>query len=769
MIPALVALPRSALALTCFLSAPGVPPPPGSTLQVDLSTRFATSAQCVYGLDADPRHQRPVPAGETDFASLAARFADPSVRAAPFMLYASVRQRPASGESVFRAGCTEALLGDREAPFHPHGDSATQRPVIDRVTGAAATTCGADRLSLRLVPLAGDASPAVFSRDASVSIAPGAPRVMLDANGAFAVYAAPAQSPDGLLVGTLRFNNVLTPLQREFHRSAEAQHAPWFAPDFSDQGPLVFRRAEATRDPDVWAEMVTAANAGVLWLTDVPEAERGPAPAVHGAVQFSVHDDAVVVPPAVVARALAARYGRNARYLVPTLDEWASITRKLQLCLTHEYQPEHTPVPATLPGDSLCARVANVAPPVALPQEVARRLPRELCVHRQMWGMSSRGASSVAPLDPAAGLCRPLQRAPSAPDEAALPTVIASARDTFSIEGDASGLFLCIDNDCRSLAPTDGAAPRTLWRAGEAEVRYASSEDAALSSQGVSLLRFVVIDPERDWHPTGLVTSAVAPDVSAWRTLRHDEPDVFGYVRGRQSMTFRATASVAAAALLNAPDATTVLTRALPVVGDEQSRQDAAPPDAALVVLLSREGRCPTENAGVFRRRPAPSPEGLLIDQTVYAFLARNVPDIEPYECLARAAFRVRESRAIAPVPWLHLGLLGDVQMMVFVTAPAALGAALPVGYAHARLPYGFGLDGALSLTAAANFDDAALSRAGAGLSLSLGWGPLGQAPRLLSAGGMLHGATGTGNSNPLASVFVALDLSTLVDLAGGR
>jgi len=69
----------------------------------------------------------------------------------------------------------------------------------------------------------------------------------------------------------------------------------------------------------------------------------------------------------------------------------------------------------------------------------------------------------------------------------------------------------------------------------------------------------------------------------------------------------------------------------------------------------------------------------------------------------------------------------------------------------------------------AASFDPAELSRVGGALTWALQLGIPEHLPRLLSIGGMLHGAAETSTiDNPLVSFFVGLNLSSLVDLAGG-
>jgi hypothetical protein len=82
---------------------------------------------------------------------------------------------------------------------------------------------------------------------------------------------------------------------------------------------------------------------------------------------------------------------------------------------------------------------------------------------------------------------------------------------------------------------------------------------------------------------------------------------------------------------------------------------------------------------------------------------------------------------------------------------------------------YGLGLDASASVLAAAAFDDAALTRAGVGVSTTLYWGPERFAPRLVAFGLLVHATDGTARNEPVLSLITALNLSTLIDVAGGR
>ena len=156
----------------------------------------------------------------------------------------------------------------------------------------------------------------------------------------------------------------------------------------------------------------------------------------------------------------------------------------------------------------------------------------------------------------------------AAEDARDAPTEMVSVGDRVAVSGDAAELYACIDNTCRVLrsAEEDGVS---AWRSGLLEVRRARSLDAAMSSEGLTLARMVVIDPARDWLPAGLVRAgdAPAPEGRPWAGVAHDEPAVFAYVRRVSSLSFGLVTTETAAAAWNAPGAPTLLRADLPVVG----------------------------------------------------------------------------------------------------------------------------------------------------------------------------------------------------------
>lgn len=760
-----------------------------TTMPVTLATTFRSSPGCVYGLSPDVARMTAVPERELDFAELAEQLTRGSPAAPVHTIYA----RPTAGgrvESIFRESCTDVIFSDGLA-FDARVDTSTRLLHVARRDGGAAGDCGASRVVLRFVPLAGDGEPALLARvpaDAERDLGTDRREVILGAPGRFAVYAArpspPGEPRPALLVGRLSLDSPLTALRRAMSTAAR-DDAPWFRPTWRDDR-FVFARSTGIDDESLWHEVVLAASSEQLWLTDAPTSPADLHPRVHGPLQVTAARDGFVLPGGLVEGAMRARYGAAGAVMAPTVREWESLRRGLQVCVAERYARTRADgSPARLPSDSRCARLASVSPEVAAPAdgtppatpdaEPAAPAPRQLCLARHQWRITARGMERERPL---AAQCFPLTGA--TPE--GLP--LASVGDRAAIEGGTgSGLSLCIENHCRALPTEPAPNGIRLWRAGLAELRRAQTAEGATSRETVTLARFVVIDPLTDFHPAGVATGAPIPAMAdpegeadradelrpgPWRTVAHDEDNVFAYVRRRNAMRFYFTATPSAAGLWNTADRETVLTAQLPVIGGVQ-RADVSPPPSGLVVLLSRDGQCPTEPSAGFRARAPADPDGLLVDQTVHAFLARDLGGAAPFECIAHAQFRVREARAMAPTSWLHLGLLGDAQAAFFLAEPFAFGVVYPVGFANARLPAGFFVEGAVAVTAAVNFADGELSRAGAGISLALGWGPLGLAPRLVTVGAMLHLATGSANDNPWVSPYLGINVNTLVDAIGGR
>jgi hypothetical protein len=303
------------------------------------------------------------------------------------------------------------------------------------------------------------------------------------------------------------------------------------------------------------------------------------------------------------------------------------------------------------------------------------------------------------------------------------------------------------------------------------EIRRGGSTEQALASQGLTLLRLGVIDLGTAWHPVGLFTpdDEETPPANRWTALERDEPEVFTYLRRRHRLDFELESSPALTAAWNArTDLPSHMGQKVPVVGGVKGTFQGIRP-ATYVALVTLTAECPQDTAAEFREKPRVDPEKLLVDQRFYVHLAQYQGEDKSFQCVARAGFRVAHRHSLALVPQIRAGLFGDTQLVVFITNKAAMGVTLPLAYAYWRLVYGIGVDASVSLTTAGTFNKRELSRTGLGISAAAVWGPEQDLPRLVSVGGMLHLATGTADKQPLGSIFIACNLSTLWDAAGGR
>ena len=269
--------------------------------------------------------------------------------------------------------------------------------------------------------------------------------------------------------------------------------------------------------------------------------------------------------------------------------------------------------------------------------------------------------------------------------------------------------------------------------------------------------------------------------VCPWRAIRHDEADTYAFVEAHNELEFRlSTSAPVAAAVAHAGGGGRQLTEDVTVLSGVHG-QFGGSRGPAVVAHVTRENECPSETFQELRKRPPLDVDDLLIDATFHVFLLSVMADDAPTTCLAHARFRSRTSRALvaetaADVLGFEVGLLGDAQAVFFANTPIAMGLMLPLAWFRFTPGIRFlALEIGANVTMAAAFPqgsalEAEVSRLGASLSWALSIGIPEYLPRILSVGGMLHGAAETHTiDNPIVSFYVALNLSTLVDLAGGR
>lgn len=655
---------------------------------------------------------------------------------------------------------------------------------IDRTSGG----CDGERVELRAVR--GGVSNNLYTGAADQTLGTAQASLTLDL-GDWAIYAARPGSSVGLRIGVFRAQRVVTPLAnhlREVGTSGESTAPPLLAArwDAGAPGLLLHPTDAALASELLWPELRTAADAGLLWLAD----PRGERPTVISTVELEAGEPAAVrLPDSVVRDRMRETYGEAGALLAPNEADWASIFDRLAVCLTPSYHDARAlAAGAAIPDAGACASLGGLA---VLAQQAAGEA--RFCLRRGIQVITGTGVRHT----PGEPECFPL---PPIGAEGRAPYRIGVAGDRMSVQGE--GLCVLLDN--QPLAPgPDGEI--VLDRSGLLEIRQAGGEGCG-SVQSLARLRMPILDPQRDWHPVGLYTSASAERLQCsredtrscpWRVLDRDELDTFAFVESRHELEFRLTTSPQAAAAINAdptsPDVQ--LTQDIPVLTGVRGEFEGAE-EPAIVAYVSRERACPSPERtfAELRARTPVDADDLPPDATFTVHLLAVTGLDAPTQCLARASFRMRPSRAIGVVNvedflGLELGLLGDVHLVFFANEPYALGLTLPLVWFRVALGQRYiVLDIAGNLVMAAALEPVTfgggsavtdgswglLTRTGVSISWAASFGvPEWNIPRLLSVGGMVHGAAETHpperGGNPIVSFYFGLNLAALIDLAGGR
>lgn len=694
--------------------------------------------------------------------------------------------------------CSHYLL-EEQLGFRviPNGTEGGVR--IERSSGAAEQQCGAEQLELRAEQGSGSSLLSATARDETRRLSVGESELILP-RGEWAVYAARPRGRVGLRVGVFRARGVSTPLQEHLRDVGLSERTGSTPPALLTarweprlDGVRLLPTEHASSQGILWAELRTAADAGLLWLARGSGSEGqdavSDAPVVMGDVTLEAGQPQLLrIPDRPVREHMTARYGETGQSLAPTLEDWAAVFDELALCLTPSYLEQQAASPGgAVPDAGSCAALRSLID--LEPSGGGGGGAARVCLRRGMQVIGAEGARWAAASEEPE--CSPL---PSG--EGPRPRQMAVVGDSLTIE---NGADLCVLIDNRRIEAEGGVYH--LRRSGLLEVRQGGGVDCA-SAQALSRLRIPVLDPEREWHPVGLYTEEEVSSCAAegeegvgsadercpWRGLAHDEDEVFAYVRSRHSLEFRLSTSPAVAAVINRdPDAEVVVSRDIPLLSGVSG--DFEGPEApAVFAFVSRDGQCPSgEGATVteLRSQRPIEPDGEIVDRVFHLFLATAEDEEQSPRCLARSTFRVRHSRSLVNatagrVIGVELGLLGDTQAVFYFTQPVALGVALPVFYFRLNLfpvrnQRWLALEIAGDLTFSAAFDPAGISRTGAALAIALQLGVPKWVPRLLSVGVMIHGAWESlpeeegEDNNPIVSGYIGLDLSTLIDLAGGR
>lgn len=627
--------------------------------------------------------------------------------------------------SIFVDHCTDYVLQPGGA-FTVSPGSAAGEVIVRR----GARSCGAARMGLRFdCSNRGVADQRLPVGQPSVSLPPCPSGYHVEAETA----GAPAYALGRLAAGSQ------TPLQAYFARGEEAPE-PLLRADF-EAGAHGLALVPAGDSSRIWDELRTALASGAAHLVRAAigagrvceSGERIPLTVTAAGLSFD---------ESYLAGLLNDVYGSAGSRVAPSHEFWERLAGSLSFCLDRSYgargaQGVHqrvfrdvveTSALRATEGAEVCVMHARVlvAPEGVEVEEGGERQ----CVEA--------GAGSVLLAVAGAELQTP------------------------------AGTLLC--NGDSAVAQNDEW--RYTLERGFYDVRLASQGGCA-SQATASLARVGVVAPGHDWVPMGvqrLDSGVDHEDLPAWRGMRADGPARFGLRRGSDALEFRMNTPEALAEVWNDPSSgrTSVVSRFAPDTdGDERTFGHAGPP--AFSTRITAGAACPIDDdeAEYVASRNQP------VDRVVYAHLVLN--DGRQARCVARATFRAWESRVLASVPGnsnaqLRFGLFGNVQLGVFISRPdpAAVGLVVPLAYLDLHLPHGFVVEASLPFTSAIAWEDGGASRVGVGFMTSISWGYPSIAPRLLTAGFLLH-APWPHFDDEVYSAFFGIDISSIVDLVGGR
>lgn len=627
--------------------------------------------------------------------------------------------------SIFVDHCTDYVLQP--------GGAFTVAPGADAgvvVVRRASSSCGAARMALRFeCSTRGVADQRLPTGRPSVSLPACPSGYLVEAEAA----GAPAYALGRLAAGSQ------TPLQAYFAQGDEGP-SPLLRADF-EAGPRGLMLVPAGDASRLWDELRTALAAGAAHLVRAAVGE--------GRVCESGEEIPITVTAAglrfdesYLAGLLTAAHGSAGGRIAPSHELWQRLAGSLSFCLDRSYGARG--------AQGVRQRVfQDVVDTAALrPADGA-----EVCVTHARVLVTPRGATVE----------QGGQR--QCVDAGAGGVLLAVAGAELQTP---SGTLLCRGDT--ALAQNDDW--RYTLERGFYDVRVATQGGCA-SQATASLARVGVVAPGHDWVPMGVRRLGGGVDhdtIPAWRGMRADGPLRFGLKRGSDELEFRMNSPEGVAEVWNDPNSgrASVVSRFAPDTdGDERDFGHAGPP--AFSTRITGGAGCPLDDPDA---EPVGS-RGLPVDRVVYAHLVLN--DGEQARCVARATFRSWEARVLASVPGsaraqLRFGVLGDVQLGVFISKPepGAFGVTVPLAYLDLHLPAGFVVETSLPFTSAIAWDDGGGSRVGVGFMTSISWGYPSVAPRLLTAGFILH-APWPHADDEVYSFFFGIDVSSMVDLVGGR
>jgi len=684
-----------------------------ASVPVHLGTALDLDAGCEYAREADGPYRR-VEGRDRITGVLTALGWSPEEHTT---VYARRRDAPEEIASVFVDHCTDFLLQAGGAFRVSPG--AERDSIVVRRSGAR---CGAAELALHFVCASGNEMRDLpLGGGGSVTL-PACPRWEVEAR----VGSRPAYPLGRLSSGGE------TPLQAYFAQSAPA---PILRPTF--EGGFGF---EAVGDETLFEELRTALAADLLRVVRKRGVTSRAACAGEGEpVEVVVTERGLRLADAELAGELQQVYGDDGARMTLGLSRLQALAQELHVCLPASYG-------AT---EARGARGLSMTQ-VAQTEEIVERFgSAEVCVAHQEVRLSPSGQRATA----GERQCVPANEG----------AVLAAAAG--SVLEIPSGTVACSGRE--ALESTEGGY---VLRRGFVDVRVGGDCRTVATA---SLARVGVVDPGVDWVPVGIArrdSGAEHPSEPAWLGVPVDDPQTFARRRRGDTLRFRITTPQGFASAWNHPErgASTVITRFAPVDGGEPGEWGHAR-RPALRTLVTAEATCPLGE----EEQDLEDGSDVQVDERLYVHLILD--DGRAPRCLAHAAFRTWEPRVVTSVGrserrQLRLGLLGDMRFGVFFSkldAPA-LGVALPILYTHLHLKAGFLFEVSIPVTAGITWKDGGASRVSPALMVSMSWGWPNVAPRLLTAGFLVH-APWPHPEDEVWSFFAGVNLASLWDLAGGR
>lgn len=548
-------------------------------------------------------------------------------------------------------------------------------------------------LILRFVQQQKITVPAALEVRDSNLLEPGVARIIPGAT--YSIYVGARAATALLYAGSIVLGNGESALQAlVMRRSAAWLAASWQTGELRFQIDEQVASQESQESREMIAEVRYGSATGNLWLQS-PDGQRWRLLASHTSLE-------IALPEELYVHLKRMRWGESAYALAPTADEWKAMLRDVDICMPRTY---------VALSDPICQRLGDL---VVWP----RPSPMRLGISRTLRDLGSGELVEHARLF--------VSQSPA----------IITTSDQLAVDGRADvrgDLLQWCQDECHATLYD----PRAVPFHGLVELRVASRA----SAQGLTLFRLWIIDPARDWTPSGVRRSA-------WGHAEADRKGV-GFRRQAHHLGSRLSIPAGVAAVWRGDGMH--VSEALLAPADPRNV------DADIFTLVSFDGSCPRPGTASITDRIAGS---RVVDQPSYLFLATRRNDV--IQCLARATYSTWEARSKVAPAGDRLVVLGD-PLLAIAPAEPAVSLMVPALTILSRSVAGARLELTGGVIAVRRLND----RFDGGAAVWLGgqWGPV-RAPRLLAAGAL---GTVLFSGETAITSYVGLNIGALYDLVGGR